>query len=79
MCIEKQVLEKMFTNRQNIGFATMIQGQKRSPWLSGKEKVSSTAIYKEDDANNVLGHERNYHYWFPWKRCNYKQGFLLPT
>ena len=43
-----------------------------------KEKVLCTAVSKEGHADSLLIYERTHHYWFPWKRCNCKQCFLLP-
>ena len=48
-------------------------------WVSGKEKVSDSAVNKEGHTDSVLGDERAHHYWFPWKRCSCKECFLLQT
>ena len=48
-------------------------------WLSCKEKILGTVDSKEGHAESVLGYERTHYYWFPWKMCNCKQCFLLPT
>ena len=66
------------------GFATTCLSQKKNRkeetyWLSGKEKVPCAVVSKGGDADSHLGHEKNHHYRFPWKRCDYKLCFLLPT
>ena len=42
-------------------------------------KILGTAVSKEGNADTHLWHERTCLYWFPFKRCNCKQCFLLPT
>ena len=37
-------------------------------WFFGKEKVTGAVISKEGHAHNLLGNERAYHSWFPWKK-----------
>ena len=54
----------------------MVHGEK-THWLSGKERFLGAAVSKEGHTDSVLEHEKSYHYWFPWKRSNYKQYFLL--
>ena len=48
-------------------------------WLSGKAKVPGTSVSKEGNADSLLRYEKTHHNWFPWKRYNFKQCFLLPT
>ena len=48
-------------------------------WLSSKNKAQGAVVNKEGETDCLLGHERTHDYWFPWKRCNNKRGFLLPT
>ena len=48
-------------------------------WLSGKEKVINAAVSKNGHADSFLEHERTHHNWFPSKRWNCKQCFLLPN
>ena len=36
-------------------------------WLSGKEKVPGAAVSKGGHADSLLGYEKTYYYWFPWK------------
>ena len=41
--------------------------------LRWKDSLSSrnildAAVFKESDADNLLGHERDNHYWFPQKK-----------
>ena len=36
-------------------------------------------VSKEGHADSHLGHETAHRHWFPWKRCNCKQCFLLTT
>ena len=47
-------------------------------WLWLKKIVLSAAVNKEGHADSFLVHERTHDYWFPWKRCNSKQCYLLP-
>ena len=75
---------QMFTNRLSMGLPLRAWVKKtvygmETERLSSKEKILSAVVSKEDHADNVLGYERIHHYWFSWKRCNYKQYFLLPT
>ena len=86
MCVYREVCfsQKMFTNRLKICLLLWAWVEKtvtgiETHWLSGIEKVLGTVVNKEGHVHNVLGHERTYHNWFPWKRCNCKQCFLLPT
>ena len=44
-----------------------------------RKKILSAVVSKEGHADSLLRNERIHHIWFPWKRCNYKQCFLLPT
>ena len=56
--------------------------QKDSQWSGNtltKEKVPGSAVSKEGLADSLQGHERIYHYWFLWTKCDCKQCFLLPT
>ena len=46
----------------------------KKPWLS--KKVPGTVVSKEGHADSLLGHERTH---YNWKKCNFKQYFLLPT
>ena len=59
---------------------TMSVTYKVSPWngntLTDKENVLNTVASK-DHADNFLGHKRIHYYWFPWKRSNCIQSFLL--
>ena len=48
-------------------------------WLSAKENVSSVVVNKEGHIDYILGHKRTEQNWFPRKRCNCKQCFLLPN
>ena len=81
---EACLVKKMFTNALNMILS--IQAWVKQTvhgveihWLSSKEKVLCPAVSLEGHAKSLPGHERIYHYWLPWKRCNYKQCFLLPT
>ena len=47
--------------------------------LSGKETVLGATVSKEGYADNLIEHESTHHNWLPWKRCNCKQCFLIPT
>ena len=85
MYTEKHALVKtIFTNGINLGLLPQAWVEKivhevETHWLSCKEKVSVVAVRKESDADSVPGYEMTYHYWFLWKRHNYKRCFLLPT
>ena len=46
--------------------------------LSGKVNILGAVVSKEGHADSWWGHLRTRHNWFPWKRCNCKQCFLLP-
>ena len=63
------------------GFATMslILKDSETHWISGDKKVPGTAVSKEVDADSLQERGRTHHYWFPWKKYNCKQCFLLPT
>ena len=77
-------LSKMFTNGINMFFFYYKPEAKSQPikwkhWFSDKEKVLGAAVSKEGHADNILEHERIYHYRFPWKRYDCKQYFPLPA
>ena len=68
----------MLTNGLNMGLSLQSWFEKtvhgvETNWLSGKEKVPGTAVSKEDNTENLLGHERTHR-----KRYNCKQCFLVP-
>ena len=42
-------------------------------------RVPSAVVNKEGHADSLLGYERTHQYWFPLKKYNCKQCFLLPT
>ena len=74
-----QLKKKILANRLNMGLPlpawvkeTIHKVETHSP----VDKVLGTAIIKEGQVYNLLRHERNHYYWFHWKRCNCKQGFL---
>ena len=46
--------------------------------LFGKEYVPGSAV-SEGHVDSLLKNKRTHDYWFPWKSCNWKQWFLLPT
>ena len=53
---------KMFTNGQNMGLPLQVRVKKtfhwlETNWLTGKEKIPSTAISKEGHADSLLGQE----------------------
>ena len=77
------LIKKMFKNELNMGLPWWAQVKKtvhgmKTYRLSGKEKIPDTAVNK-DDTNSFLEYERTHHYWFPWKKYNCKQCFLMPT
>ena len=77
------LLKRMFTNRLNMGFPLLDWVKKtvyevETHWLPWKEKVLGAELTK-GDADRVLRHKRTHPYWFPWKRCNCKQCFQLPS
>ena len=47
--------------------------------LKQRKKILGAEVSKKGDADNLLRYGRNHFYFFPWKRCNYKQSFLLST
>ena len=63
--------EKMFTNRLNMGL--LLQA-----WDSLWSKNTVFPVRKKS-VKKVMLTWKNHHFWFPWKKCNYKQCFLLPT
>ena len=80
MCVEKHVLlkkKKKFTNRLNMGLLLRarienIVHRVEAYWFSSKENIPCAVISKESHTKSLLRHERIYHYWYPWKRCNNK-------
>ena len=74
MCMEKHFLvEKLGSNGLNMGLHLQAGVEKtvhgvKTHWLSSKEKVPGVAVCKKGHADSHLEHERNNHYWFPWKR-----------
>ena len=73
-----------FTHGQNMGSSLQAWVEKtihevETHWLSCKEKVEDAEFGIEGHADCFWGEERTHHYWFPWKRCNRKQRFLLLT
>ena len=76
--------QKMLTNGLNLGLLLQAWVEKivygaEMHWLSGKEKVLGVAISKKVILTLHWCMLRTYDYWFPWKRWNCKQYFLLPT
>ena len=74
----------MFTNDLNMGLLLWAFIKKKKQSMEWKhtdslvKKVPGTAVSK-GDTDSLLGHERAHHYWFPRKKHNCKQCFLLPT
>ena len=85
MCIEKHVsVKEIYPIILIMGLQQRARVENTVHWgeissLCGKEKVSGAAVSKEGYADNLLGHKRTHYNWFPWKRCNCKQYFLLQT
>ena len=78
----KFVLEKEMYKWVKHGFAFTSLSQKDSlmkwkRYLSGQEKVLEAAVSKVDHIDRLLGYENTHQYWFPWKRFNDYQCFLL--
>ena len=73
------LVNKFFANR--LKMCLLQQTWVETHWFSSKEKVPGTAFNKEADADSLLGHERTYHYWFPWEKNETINSacFLLPT
>ena len=74
MCMEKHILTIYKWDKQ--GFTTTSGNPSTLSW---KENGPMLAVRKEGHADSLLGHEKTHNYWYPWKRCNTKQCFLLPT
>ena len=89
-CIEEYVMhmEKHVLVKKNVykwvKYAFVTMSWKNSPlrWthrLSSKEKVLDAVVSEEGNVDSLQRNERINNYWFPWKKCNCKQCFLLPT
>ena len=82
-CMENHVLvKKRFINGWNMGLSLWTWVKKtiyglEMHWCYSKEKILGAALSKEGHADSLLGYEKTNHHWFPWKRCNCKQCFLL--
>ena len=78
-CFNQKTLYKWSKN----GFAIMSLSWKDSQWsgniLTRKENVLGSAVCKKGHTDSTLRYERTHPYWFPWKKFNCKQYFLLPT
>ena len=72
ICMEKHCLVKCFESKRQW------KHEVETHWVFGKEKILGTVVSNEGHAVTVLWHERTHLYWFPWKRWNCKQCFLLP-
>ena len=46
-------------------------------WFYDKESIQGGEVSKEGHGDKLLGQERTYDYWFPWKEWNCKECFLL--
>ena len=84
MCTEKHVLLKQFFYKwTKQEFPQWDWVQKRvnwveTHWLSGNKKVPGAVVSKEKLKVSLYEYRVN-HYQFLWKKCIYKQWFLLPT
>ena len=74
--------QKMFTNRLNMSLLLWAWTKKTvhgvgTVTLQQRKSTRWSAVNKESHTETLLRYDRTYHYWFPWKRCNSKQYFLL--
>ena len=73
----------MFTNGLNMGSLLLAWVEKTVCGVDThtesmvKKTFLGVEVSKEGDADSLVGHEKNHHYWFSWKRCNCDQCFLL--
>ena len=70
---EARFNQNVFSNWLNMGLLQRVWREEifhvvGTDWVSGKENVLRAAVSKESHANNILGHERAHHYWFPLKK-----------
>ena len=68
--------EKIFTNRLNLDLLRWARTETHSPI---KKMFQVQQSVKKVMLTIFRGIKRSHHYWFPWKKYNCKQNFLLPT
>ena len=81
---EESFSQKWFTKWQNIGLplwewvGKTVYGVEID-WLSGKKQVLGASRMKDLHADSLQWQQRDYHYWFSWKKGKSKQCLKLPT